>query len=316
MELLRWSTKVGFILKENKPMKRSPLFFFLCLLGGLSNSFSQNAPDIFILPKQLQWVNPSQVGWEQKSSAGIHLHSQWLGIDNAPKQSMVYYENYQEKNNLSYGFVLRNNTTFGENNTAVYLQFSKPIQLSQTMKLILGIQGGGNFYDQNFNYFNSVDGVVDDPLLEPQNIFVPNIGVGGILSYKSFSFSSGLPQLFKKNIFRKDDPIFLPNRIAQWYGLEWRSNLAPLWEHLFSLQLHNLSVSDWTLQAKAGMQHQRGAGFLVINSEKEMAFGLLFHEKRFLSVGYSFQFPLVNDTGVRFNKHQINFRFRFRDRLP
>ena len=42
----------------------------------------------------------------------------------------------------------------------------------------------------------------------------------------------------------------------------------------------------------------------------------LFHEKRFLSVGYSFQFPLVNDTGVRFNKHQINFQFRFRDRLP
>ena len=99
------------------------------------------------------------------------IDSQWLGVKDAPKQQSLFFESSFENQKINFGALIRNRSRFAENSTQLFIQFAFPIQLTNDSYLHLGVQAGGDFYELNFEYLSSVDGVVKGSLVTKTTAF-------------------------------------------------------------------------------------------------------------------------------------------------
>ena len=139
------------------------------------------------------------------------IDSQWLGVKDAPKQQSLFFESSFENQKINFGALIRNRSRFAENSTQLFIQFAFPIQLTNDSYLHLGVQAGGDFYELNFEYLSSVDGVAKDPLLQKQLRFIPNTGVGFNLQKDPFSLTLSLPGCLKGMLLERFPIFFCPS---------------------------------------------------------------------------------------------------------
>jgi len=174
---------------------------------------SQEVIPIFLFSEQLQWTNPALINVDQRKAFGLLIDSQWLGKPYAPKQQSFFFESQLENKKLHFGSILRNRSSFAENNLQCFVQFNFPIQLNADTFLHLGLQAGGDFYKLNFDNLSSVDGVIRDPVLQKQMRFIPNTGIGFHFQRKNYFLHASLPRLLERYAFKNTSEIFLPNRL-------------------------------------------------------------------------------------------------------
>lgn len=285
-------------------------YSFLGFLIGFSVfSFSQEQTILLLFPKQTQGINPALISIKKETNLGLVIDSQWLGIKDAPKQQTLFFESFSKTKKINFGGLIRNRNRFVENSTQFLGQFSYPIQLNSLLILHLGIQGGGDFYELNFDYLRLVDGVAVDPLIQKKTHLIPNLGIGFHLNAANFSFQGSFPRL----LGRRPIQLFLPNRLYYFSEIGWTSQRIGSSNLLqVSLQFHNLGINEIIAQAKGSFSLRFGEIYLGMNSEKSMGIGFLFHSKRVLSLGYAFQFPFALNSELKLNNHSIYLQFKLK----
>ena len=288
--------------------------FFLILWLWNSILFSQEESLLLLFPKQIQWINPSITAAYGDSSLGLQLDSQWLGVKDAPKQQSIYYESKNVLKKINWGGVIRNRSRFSENSLQFFLQSSIPIQLATDVLLHLGLQAGGDFFQLNFDYLRSVDGVQIDPLLQKQSRFIPNLGTGIYLKYKNYSLQFSLQRLLERYALKKTPEIFLPDRLYFFSALQWEQTYYSIYSFFtLELQCHNLGWNPLNIQLKGSYHSTFGNIFMGINSSKNIGFGFQLHAKQVLTLGYAFQFPLFTNSDLKLNNHSISLRFNLKN---
>ncbi len=284
----------------------------LLLLIGIHLLAGQEASNQLLFPKQLLWTNPALVGIEQEKNIGLLIDSQWLGVKDAPKQQSLFFESSFENQKINFGALIRNRSRFAENSTQLFIQFAFPIQLTNDSYLHLGVQAGGDFYELNFEYLSSVDGVAKDPLLQKQLRFIPNTGVGFNLQKGSYFLTASLPRLLERYAFEKVPDLFLPNRLyftmsvgKNFYRLSGRK------EFELGLQFHNLDFDKRTVQLKGSYHLPIGALFMGVNTAKNLGLGFQLYSRGILNLAYAFEFPFQNSTRLRQNNHSLMLQLKF-----
>lgn len=293
-------------------MKSKLTYGLLCLVFLCSlPSNSQETSNFLLFSEQLQWTNPALVGLAEQKRLGIMIDSQWLGVKDAPKQQTLFYESFNPSQKLNFGALIRNRSRFAENSTQLFLQFAYPIQLANNTYLQLGAHAGGDFYELNFNYLSSIDGVAEDPLLQRQLRFVPNGGIGIHLKKNKYVFQLSFPRLLERFAFKSIPEVFLPNRFYFSTVLA-RSFKTILDRELFTLtfQLHNLGLESLLIQLKGSYPLPFGNLLLGVNSTKNSNLGFQLYTQGVFGLAYAFEFPIHSSADLKLNNHSIVVQFK------
>ncbi len=290
-----------------------PLLILTFLCNGFS--YSQETANFLLFSEQLQWTNPALVGLTEQKRLGIMIDSQWLGIKDAPKQQTLFFESFNPSQKLNLGALIRNRSRFAENSTQFFLQFAYPIQIANNTYLQLGAHAGGDFYELNFDYLSSIDGVVKDPLLQRQLRFIPNGGIGIYLKRKEYVFHLSFPRLLEGLAFKNIPEVFLPNRFYFSTAIA-RSFKTVLDRELFTLtfQLHNLGLDSLLFQLKGSYPLPFGELLLGVNSSKSSSVGFQLYTQGVFGLAYAFEFPIHSSADLKLNNHSIVLQFKIQSK--
>ncbi len=287
--------------------------YFVLTIGFIGLNHGQEQNTLLLFPKQSQWINPALIGQEKETNFGLIIDSQWLGIKNAPKQQSLFFENFNAEKRINTGGLIRNRSRFAESSIQFFGQCSYSFKLNSSFLMGLGIQGGGDFIELNFDYLHSIDGVSVDPLLQKQSYFIPNLGIGFFLKFSNYTFHGALPRLLERFTFQKKSILYFSDRFYFFTELAWSQkkigNISPF---SLSLQFHNLGLNEFILQAKGSYILDFGKIYLGINSAENMGLGFLFHSKKALNLGYAFHFPIRTQSDLKLNNHSIYLQFKLK----
>lgn len=273
--------------------------------------WGQEENHLFLLDGQSQWANPSTIGQHQESFLGLLIESQWLGIKDAPKQQSIFINTFSDSKKLNLGGVIRNRSRFGEQNIQLLIQSSYPIQLSSETIIRLGIQVLGDYFSSEYNYLRSVDGVQNDPLLQQQRRFIPNIGVGFTFIKKNFWIEGSVPRLLDQYFVKNSPTVYLRDQLHFFSGIGMllQTNQRPQSLRL-SAYIHNLAYDQLTVQLKGEFGLRIGEILLGVNSSRNMGIGFQFNQRNVLSIGYFFQFPFSSSSALNRTNHSLSLRFK------
>jgi len=147
-------------------------------------------------------INPAYAGSRGALSiTGMH-RSQWLGIEGAPKtQTLNFHTPLSER--VGIGLSIVNDEIGNGTNQETYFDgiFSYTIPLARESKLSFGIKAGAHLLNLDFTKLANYDQEVNPSLINIDNKFSPNFGIG--IYYYNESFYAGLsvPNFLKTQHF-------------------------------------------------------------------------------------------------------------------
>lgn len=157
--------------------------------------WSQQDTQIAFYQKHLQLFNPAATGVDGYTSINNTFRNQWQGIADAPtvQAFTLSFPGYERR--LSFGAMILVDKTFNERQTQLFATFSYRLPSGNNNSLFLGIQGGGNNVNLNFNDLNLAHD--NDGALNSFTRFYPNVGLGAYLKLKKGYISLSAPGIFE-----------------------------------------------------------------------------------------------------------------------
>jgi type IX secretion system PorP/SprF family membrane protein len=273
--------------------------------------WGQEENHLFLFEAQSQWINPSQTGLKKEAYVGLLIESQWLGIKDAPKQQSVFFDAYSNSQKLNTGGVIRNRSRFGEQNLQLIIQSSYPVHINSETHIRLGFQALGDYFSSEYDFLRSVDGIQNDPLLQKQRRFIPNIGVGFILVKKYFWLQGAIPRILDQYLINRSPTIYLRDQFHYFTGIGTQLlKQQTRYTVNISAYIHNLAYDQLTVQLKGTLDFRIGEILVGANSSKNIGLGFQFNQQYFLYIGYFFQFPLISSSALNRTNHSLSMRFK------
>ncbi|MBL6669607.1 MAG: type IX secretion system membrane protein PorP/SprF [Flavobacteriaceae bacterium] len=268
-------------------------------------------PYILRYAEQQQQISPTKVGTYDLSQMGFYLVTQWIGIAEAPNEKCIWFNKVYTTQNLRWGGVVRNRSTFIENNTTLSAQFSYPLRIGKRAELLLGLQGEINYYDLNFSRLRSVDGVQNDPLLQRESYFKPNVGIGLAIYHQLGWFQFALPKLLNKTNSESFSDISVTTNPT--YFIEFGKHFSVADQESIDLrfQIHNLIWNKPTAHFQIDYGWRNLAGTLAVNDKKMIGLGFSLMEKRIFTLRYGYQWKFHTKNSFMLNQHLLGLVIRF-----
>ena len=163
----------------------------LLLIG--SSVFAQQESSFAFYKYHMNVINPAYAGVDEQTVITSSIRNQWSGIANAPKTQAVSF-GMPIANNLGFGIAVVNSSTFIEKQTAVDINLSYKLKMSQSTDLYLGINAGGTNFNLNTAGLELYS-VESDPAFGSIKTFNPNFGAGALLKSEKFYVSLSVPKL-------------------------------------------------------------------------------------------------------------------------
>lgn len=263
-----------------------------------------------LFPQQFNLLNPARIGLLNHTLLGADFNTQWLGISGAPRQQFLFFEIPNTSKKSSYGALLSNYNSFTESRVQLLGQFSYWIRLNKNSLLRMGIKAGIENTSFNFEELKSVDKVAQDPLLKNQSFLNPNLGIGAYLIVKNYFISIALPRLLQYLRSKNKQEFAFSKRLFFLLRSGRKVQLSQRWLLKLSAMVYNFDYSPLTFQFQSSIHHQWGGLYLSFKAQKAMTVGVLFHEKKFFSMGYSYQFNLDPKNHLHGKNHSLTLLFR------
>lgn len=149
----------------------------LLLLGALSSASAQQDAQYTNYMYNTVSVNPAYAGNRGVLSLTSIYRTQWVGLEGAPR-SLTFSANAPVGNNVGLGLSFFNDQIgiSSENNLAI--DFSYSLDMNERTKLSLGLKGGFNLLNVNFNELNLFDSTSPEYAQNIDNRFSPVLGLG------------------------------------------------------------------------------------------------------------------------------------------
>ena len=174
----------------------------LLLLCIAYNLQAQQDPNYVFYRYTMNVINPAYAGADGVTSFTFNLRSQWQGVESAPR-TQTFFASTPFNERVGLGISAVNDRTFIERQTAVFLDFSYKLPLSDETDVFFGLKAGGNFFDVNASGLQTFN-IVQDPLLRDESRFNPNIGIGVLLQHESYFVSLSAPRILNTRRLKKE----------------------------------------------------------------------------------------------------------------
>jgi type IX secretion system PorP/SprF family membrane protein len=124
-------------------------------------------------------INPAYAGTRGALSANLSYRKQWARIVGAPQfQNLSLHSPVNKKEKVALGLVAEYNTYGVTKDVGIYGFYAYSVRLGSG-KLSMGVKGGVDLSNTNYNNLEFPDGNPADPLLTGNtNYTLPNFGVG------------------------------------------------------------------------------------------------------------------------------------------
>jgi type IX secretion system PorP/SprF family membrane protein len=138
--------------------------------------------------------NPAAAGSEEMLQVGAQYRNQWGGLEGAPQNFMVQFNNATSKNNIGYGAWLGRDTWGPYAKNEIFGTFSYRIKAGKG-HFSMGIQAGLQNFNTSWKDLTAYQaGDVPFTGNPGNNVFVANFGAGVMYKNKRLSAGFGVPQ--------------------------------------------------------------------------------------------------------------------------
>ncbi|MDM8003142.1 MAG: type IX secretion system membrane protein PorP/SprF [Bacteroidota bacterium] len=184
-------------------MKRS---VYILVLFSLAMTPGVNAQQVPITSQYLTnglVINPAYAGTREALSANLSYRKQWARISGAPQfQTLSLHSPVNKKEKVSLG-IMADYLTYGvTKDVGIYAFYSYAVRLGKGI-LSMGLKGGIDLSNTNYNNLQFPDGNPADPLLSGDMKYtLPNMGLGFYYYTDKYFAGLSVPSLLT---YRRDE---------------------------------------------------------------------------------------------------------------
>jgi type IX secretion system PorP/SprF family membrane protein len=178
------------------------MLVILILLIASKSAFSQQDPMYTQYMFNTQVINPAYAGsWESFGFLALS-RLQWVGFKDAPRTNMLSIQAPTRKLKAAFGLNLVQDKVGFEKRVGLFGDYSYKISFSENTSLRMGIKAGFTNYSHNLTEHTLPDGTDFDPLFQSdvEQRFIPNFGVGFLLSSEKYYLGLSSPKLLNSTI--------------------------------------------------------------------------------------------------------------------
>lgn len=144
-------------------------------------------------------INPAYAGTQVQLSATAIYRNQWVNLEGAPKTFTTTVHSGFLKSRMGLGVILGSDQIGVHSDISAYGVYSYKIQLDRNMSLSMGIQGGFNYLESDFNRLN-LKNLGDPNLSGTTSKFNPNVGAGAFLRTKRWYVGFSVPYIINNKV--------------------------------------------------------------------------------------------------------------------
>lgn len=199
-------------------MKKSSIFLAMLFVVFSMNVFGQQESQYTQYMYNTVLVNPGYAGSRGVASIfGMH-RNQWVGIEGAPKTSVLSFHMPFESKKVGLGASLYHESLGAQTTNTIMVDFSYTLEFNNDSKLAFGLKGTAGFYnldrsklylyDQNDTSFANAD----------SNLFHPNVGAGLYWYSDNYYLGVSVPNILStKLLTKKEETVATVNNIQHLY---------------------------------------------------------------------------------------------------
>ena len=182
------------------------LILILAIVMGLGSQAicAQQDPHYTFYRYNMSLINPAYAGSSEGAELTLGLRSQWAGVEGAPESQSALFS-MPVGSNVGLGVSILNDQTFIENQTWVGIDFSYRIKLNDMYTLYMGLKASGNSYSANTTGLVTYGMGQDGTLMDFNNRFTPNVGIGAYLKHTDYFVSLSAPKLLTPDRLETND---------------------------------------------------------------------------------------------------------------
>ncbi len=167
--------------------------FFACL----QPCFSQQDALMSTYQFNQLFFNPAYAGANELTSFDLHYRSQWGNLNGAPRTLLFSGSTSVVDNQVGLGVSILHDNIGVIEKTDLNLTLAYKIDLSESVSLSFGMQGGLNALNYNFTKLNLDDPTDEDFIFSDASFTKPNFGTGMFLTSKNAYLGLSVPRLIK-----------------------------------------------------------------------------------------------------------------------
>ena len=163
------------------------------------SSYAQQDVMLTQYSSALQLTNPAYVGTSGRLNVTGIARNQWVGFEGAPTSQVLLINSPFLRYRFGVGLTLIRDVIGPTKNTLLYLNAAYNFNLSENIRMSMGLSGGFNINKLDAASFSP--GSLNDPALafENQMQFLPNFGTGIYIFSKDFYLGISTPKLIKND---------------------------------------------------------------------------------------------------------------------
>ena len=143
-----------------------------------------------------QAVNPGYVGAREVANFTSVLRSQWTGIEGAPLTQTLSFSGPVSAKNVGFGLSIINDKIGPLSNTSFNIDLAYHLRLNRNdHRLAVGLKAGVLNYFLNLDMINTFTPNDQAFILDQENYFLPNMGVGFYYYTPKFYLGTAIPQM-------------------------------------------------------------------------------------------------------------------------
>ena len=228
------------------------------------------------------FTNPATAGYQDKQWLSALGRYQWLGIEGAPKSSVISYQSPLKNDNLALGALVKYDAIGFMKNMGLDLSFAYRIKMNDKTRLSLGLMA--SIFHYNDQRREDAQGIVlNDPTLTNVTAWIPNFGAGAYLFGERYFVGASLPHLLNLKINN-------PDAVAVIVG----NTFSKIYNHYF--------VSAGYVFGKDGGVKFKPTAFFKMSENSstnlDVNANIMLQERFWFGLGYRTGGDIINEKGV------------------
>lgn len=253
-------------------MKKLSLLLLITCLFVTGISSAQQDPQYTQYMYNMNVVNPAYAGSKETLSITALYRKQWSGLEGAP-ETMTLSAHSPMGDKVGLGLSAIRDQLGPVKETNVYADFSYTLQVSESLRLALGIKAGATFHDVGLMDLEVQD--EGDSVFTSGNInnVYPNVGAGAFFYGDNFYIGFSVPNFLKSTHLEAEN--------LQGQSTDYGSEV----NHYFATAGYVFQMSDnWKLKPSAMVKSAFGAPVSF-----DVNLNALFFEKFEIGASYRYE---------------------------
>ncbi len=291
---------------------RLTIISWLVFFGCISTAVAQQRPLQSLYMFDPLVINPAYAGAQVQLSATSIYRNQWVNLEGAPKTFTTTIHSGFLKSKMGLGIILGADQLGVHSDISAYGVYSYKIQLNSKISMSMGIQGGFNYLESDYNKLN-LKNVGDPNLSGTSSKFSPNVGTGIFLKTSRMYLGISVPYLIENEV--TDLGTNTAAKQHRYYYLQWGASrdLSPNVMFVPSVLLRVQESAPLSIDINGTFVFYKAVGLGAsyrLNEGVVALFELQVTDS--FHVGYAYDFTTSDLNRVSLGSHEIMINYRLK----